>query len=461
MNVHQRSSHMRISPPRVAQKRKSLTVFGFSMREILLILIIAFPCMGTLFPLDSYLIPIGLNGIVAKTPFNTTLILTAILLYVFWLFAQDMPKALRALRRNWVIFVFILWAMITSRWAETPGTSFNRSGRSLVFTLYAVYFLEYIPYRRSLQILFLALGISAVFSLLMIAGYPALSLTTDERGAWRGAMQHKNGLGITVAIGFAVSILCAYLKIYPWKICAGLAVLSLLLLKLANSATAILALGFVLPVAVVILFVVNRTRHPLVTLFSATVAVVAVGGAVATSGIVFELLGREGTLTGRADIWTFAWGMIDENPFWGYGQGAWTFEWMKKLAYAECGWPIAHAHNAWIDFRFQLGVPGLALAILMWALATFNMLRLIAVRQAMPMILPMAVFMILTFRTYSETIIVDPALNDIFWFAFSYAAFAKLVAELPLRRPAQSSRPIRGYAMARERLATRGSLGEA
>ncbi|WP_161992674.1 O-antigen ligase family protein [Aureimonas leprariae] len=295
----------------------------------------------------------------------------------------------------------------------------------LVFSLYAIYLVEFIPLQRLLKMLFIALLISCVVSLAMIVAMPALSLTTDERGAWRGAMQHKNGLGVTVAFAFTISLICGYLKVYPLKYVVPLALLALLLLKLANSATAILALAVVTAVIVIILFVVNRTRSPIVTLAFAAAGVGILAVVVLSSGILFSILGREGTLTGRADIWGFAWGMIAENPIWGYGQGAWTFEWMKKLAYAELGWPIAHAHNAWIDFRFQLGLPGVTLAVLMWAVATINLLTLIAKRQALPIVLPMAVFLLLSFRSYSETIIVDPALNDMFWFAFAVASFAR------------------------------------
>ena len=45
----------------------------------------------------------------------------------------------------------------------------------LVFTLYAVYLVEFVPYRRVLQLLAMGLAVSCTISLLMIIAVPSLS----------------------------------------------------------------------------------------------------------------------------------------------------------------------------------------------------------------------------------------------------------------------------------------------
>ncbi len=60
--------------------------------------------------------------------------------------------------------------------------------------------------------------------------------------------------------------------------------------------------------------------------------------------------------------------MIDQNPFWGYGNGIWGTEYFKPIVLQELHWPAPHAHNAWIDFRLQLGMPGLCFAVAIWAI---------------------------------------------------------------------------------------------
>lgn len=434
MNFHQQTVRASYSE-RLVKRKKPITVFGYSIRELILIVIITFPCMGTFFPFDSYLGAKGLGAIIVKTPLNTTLILTVILSYVFWLYAQNIPKAMVALRRNWIVFLFILWAMVTASYSSEPGASFNRSGRLLVFALYGVYMMEYLPYRRAMQIFLICLSISVIISLFMILAVPSLSYVLDDaRGSWRGAMQHKNNLGVTVGICFVASILAFYTRLFDRRFCVAIAFISLILLKLANSATALGAMVVIVSLMAFMIFVVNRSRQPLVVLGTVLLAAAAIVPAVISSGIVFELLNRDASLTGRAEVWEFAHSMIDQSPFWGYGHGVWTTEWFRRLVLAELQWLAPHAHNAWLDFRLQLGLPGFLLAVCLWAMAALNCLRLVNARRVTSVTLPITIFAFLSIRSYSETVICDPSLNDMFWVAFFFAAFSRGAVELKASR---------------------------
>jgi hypothetical protein len=63
------------------------------------------------------------------------------------------------------------------------------------------------------------------------------------------------------------------------------------------------------------------------------------------------------------------------------------------------------------------------------------------------MALPIGIFLAQSFRSYTETIVVDPALNDMFWVAFAYASLAALPAMERARR--RTSAPTRPFAAVR------------
>lgn len=427
----------------IVQKSRGVSPFDLSVREILLVVIITFPVIGTMFPLDTYLAtaPGGLAGIIARSPLNTTVVLMIILAYVIWLFAQNLPRSLAALRRNWLLFVFLLWSFATSRWAADSGLSFNRTGRLLVFTLYAIYIVEFIPYRRSLQILGICLVVSCLASLALIAAVPSLSYTTDYRGAWRGAMMHKNIMGGMAAMTFFVVVTGWRIRLFKYSHMLGAAFLAILLLLLANSATALLSVFAISVMVWFLIYIVNRVRHPFMVLSF----VGLIGGVamifVLSSGIIFTLLGRDASLTGRAEVWEFTSYMIDQKPFWGWGNSTWSDPDFKVAVLQYLRWPSPNAHNGWLDFRLQLGLPGFVLAIAIWIVASLHIVYAIAKRRIHDVALPIAIFMSLSIRSYSETVVVDPSLNEMFWLAFSYASLVVLPTRERAKRRMHKPRP--------------------
>lgn len=418
---------------------------NFSFREIALIIFITFPVMGTLFPLDSYLSFAlgGVAGVVSKSPFNTTIVLGISLVFIVALYAQSPAKAGQALRANWLLFVFILWSFVTSRWAADSGYSFNRSGRMLVFALYAIYLINFIEYRRALQLLVVCLTISCLVSLLLIAVAPSLSYTVDFRGAWRGAMLHKNALGSTAAMTFLIAIAARRIRLFSGYYVAGLLVMSTLLLLLANSATALLSCFLVSGVLFFFSNVVNRVRHPFFMLFFTGFVGLGLAYLVVQSEILFTVLQRDASLTGRDDVWVLANYLIGQKPFWGWGMGAWGDANFQDFVLRELKWAAPHAHNAWLDIRLQLGLPGLVLAIAIWAVAVLHIFYAVAKRRLPEMALPIGIFLVQSIRTYSETIVVDPALNDMFWLAFAFASLTALPSMERKRRQAAASSPLR------------------
>ena len=79
--------------------------------------------------------------------------------------------------------------------------------------------------------------------------------------------------------------------------------------------------------------------------------------------LVFQMLGRDATLTGRTDIWLILVEYIEQRPVLGYGYGAfWAPDsapanWVRDMLQ----WDAPSAHNGWLEVTMALGLIGLAL----------------------------------------------------------------------------------------------------
>jgi len=144
----------------------------------------------------------------------------------------------------------------------------------------------------------------------------------------------------------------------PWLAVAGLA------LAFSRSATIIVALAVVVVVAFAVVLVrrANTARAKTVT-YSAILGtiVVAAVAAIVLQKQLLAALGKSEDFTGRFDIWATVIQLAQQRPVLGWG---WISQWVPWVAPFDNlvfrnGVRQLHAHNAWIDVWFQLGVVGL------------------------------------------------------------------------------------------------------
>jgi len=140
-------------------------------------------------------------------------------------------------------------------------------------------------------------------------------------------------------------------------LCFGLVVLS-------TSKTALLA-----SLAAISLFVVLRIFRRFPVLRIPVVYIVIAGAGVFASlmllapDFMFDLIGKDRTLTGRTDIWDAIVLSIKDKPYLGYGYGVY---WMDELGPSyyvrlQLQWGIPSAHNGWMETWLSIGVLGVAL----------------------------------------------------------------------------------------------------
>lgn len=435
--------------------RRPIASTGVIQRHInvgdaIIVLIIAFPLMGAFFPPETYFAAqdFGLEAAatVSHSSYFTTATLVFYLLLGYLAFATllDPHAMIRGILRNKTILLFVGYVLLTSSWSDLPGPSLNRGGRLLIISLYAVYLVEHYELPHLTRLLTRAGAIATAGSILAMILVPqfAYSHLSGYQDAWRGALPHKNALG-------ALAGLCVLISLYSLRIRANRPDLtwfvllgSLLLMVMARSATA----GAAVIAAVVLaagLQPINESRTTADKILLCCVAVLTLAGGMALLyllGDPLELFGRDATLTGRVQVWDVAWNVISMKPIWGYGHGFWgSGSAMVVDAWNRLGWATPHAHSTWIDLWLQLGLVGLALGILIWASALWSAGTLLLTSRVEGCVFWCAVLTTLAVRSMSETLFVDPGVEDMFWLVLASASLARMSAERVARLRARQN----------------------
>ena len=152
--------------------------------------------------------------------------------------------------------------------------------------------------------------------------------------------------------------------------------MSLATLLLTRAATVWVAIPIVIITLVFALWMRRlepAKRMPLY-IVGAVLLAASVSFAVFWRSILLGLLGKSGTLTGRTVIWEKVIALAEERPWFGWGWVSYWPTWVEpfKSLDTKVGLPVPHAHNAWLDVWFQVGIVGLLVFIPLVALTLWR-----------------------------------------------------------------------------------------
>lgn len=277
----------------------------------------------------------------------------------------------RLLIQNKWIWLYFLYCGVSIVWSDYPLISLKRLIKELGNPIMVLVILtDKRPYEaidsilRRLALLWLPL------SIVFFKYYPALGRqyheSTGEQFA-TGVGEQKNSLGILClicGIYFSWKYLVKNKEHFKWNwqenitdyVLIGLTVW---LLYLSQSATALACM-----VVAVSLFFVSRTkalaRKPdniIALLVSGSLLFFLLDVAFDVRNIIYEILGRDESLTTRVPIWEFLKGMVT-NPILGDGyQSFWSGERLKTI-WGFTGRTINQAHNGYLEQYLNLGYIG-------------------------------------------------------------------------------------------------------
>ena len=276
-----------------------------------------------------------------------------------------------------------------------------------------------------------ALALLAVCYLgIMLAPHLSVHLATDIQepqlaGNWRGAFGHKN-------VAASVMAMLVFLGIYIVRsgaLLSGGTVIGLASLFLFYSAgKSSLALTFVVLALTSLTGVVRAFWLRALMLLSPLVLLVLLSiGTVMSDGLaeIAKMLPLDSSFTGRTEIWTFALQSLQLRLPTGYGfEAFWGTDAIRNVPEGmEWAEYASHSHNGYLDTALSMGLPGLALLIVVLIIVPLRNFQA-ADRGGNNGPLTMALLRIWLFGLYLsslESFFLDRA--DPTWFTFLLAVF--------------------------------------
>ncbi len=202
---------------------------------------------------------------------------------------------------------------------------------------------------------------TSVYLIIPMTYFFAVTGGVDPGGAWHGAFVHKNVMGGFMAI--SILILVHLEDRFTWKV--GGIVLAMGLVVFSQSATALLMVGAAGATAVILRRVASLPhREATAYFFSVSTLVLLVLSVLAVQyATVVTGLGRDGSLTGRTEIWPSTWDMIQERPLIGWGPGVWIQQNADPARYigSQTGFNVGHSHNTFLEIWLLWGLVGVTL----------------------------------------------------------------------------------------------------
>lgn len=330
--------------------------------------------------------------------------------------------------RDPLLLALVGIALFSVLWSTVPTVTL-RGGVALIgTTLFGAYLAARFDFREQLRLLAWALGIGAALSVVVALSLPSYGVEFGSRGeAWNGIYHQKNVLGRLMALAAVVFLLALVGPRQRWLRWTGFGLAGALVV-LANSATSLVALVFLL--AVLPLYAALRGRYTLTVPFFIAVALgsgVLAVWLLSNSEAAFALLGRELTFTGRTDIWNAVLDRIWERPWLGYGYGGFWLGWEGESAEVLVVLPQnnvpTHAHNGFLDLWLDLGLLGLTLFVARLLLFLGRAVQHVRSTRSAEGLWPLAYLTILLF--YAPTYPIGLEQNNIWWVLY-------VAATLPL-----------------------------
>ena len=275
-----------------------------------------------------------------------------------------------------------------------------------VTVMAGVYFAIRPDWKQTLRYIGFGCAIAALVQLAVVILTPQTAIHQDvNAGAWRGIFFEKNALGAAAAGAGLIFVTLVHVdKAIRWFWVTSL-LLAVVLLIGARSTTSFIA--FSIPSMIYIVLAATKGR-PSLRLAVIYAGATSVGMAVFVSmffpDLLFDLVGKDATFTGRTEIWALATNSIAERPWTGFGYAAfWQEEYGPSFQVSsQLEWIVPNAHSTWLEQGLNSGIPGIIGLGVLTVWSFFRALHLIVRRE---IAVPFVILIQLVIVSFSESTI--------------------------------------------------------
>jgi hypothetical protein len=282
--------------------------------------------------------------------------------------SKRFDKILSLIRSEKYLSLFVLVCLLSALWSDYSLLSIKRSFQLFVIFLVIIEALVNIEPNVLMRQLKIVVSIYLFFNLFACRFIPAA--TDPMFGTWRGIEVQKNHLAQTsiYCLLSAVIFLSTDKKRLEKLYDSTLILISILLIYMTRSSTAILVLAMIFFIGLIFQlesifskFGFGRSLVGLIFLFILSFSLIFLFFSSEIFSLIPGYFGKDMTLSGRDDIWKFAWNDIEKKILLGYGFATyWIMGHPRLEIFADLfeGFKVNQAHNGFIEIMLQLGVVG-------------------------------------------------------------------------------------------------------
>ena len=351
----------------------------------------------------------------------------------FVLLAIRWKKTLGTISSNKFLWILMGIICFSYFWSVNPSQTLRFAIYAIGTTGFGLYLATRYTLPEQLQLLAWTYGLLLLLSILFAVGIPSYGLMGGvHEGAFRGVFTHKNQYGAFMAPGGVVFLLNAFQnKKYGW-IHWCLLILICITMVLSQSTT---ALGtFAVMLLLCIIYRIFRWRYEVMILAVLAVTMIGLAGLIYLAGYVgsdslLDLVGKDVTLSGRTDIWSYVWDQIQLRPWLGYGLAAFWNGYDGPSGYVQLAMRIAviYAHNGFLDIWLSLGLIGLSVFAIGFVTTTVQSLTLLRKTNTPEGFWPLLFLTYILLSNLTEGTISN--MNSSFWALYTAVSYSLVIAQ--------------------------------
>ncbi|MCP6758400.1 MAG: O-antigen ligase family protein [Fischerella sp. CENA71] len=357
--------------------------------------------------------------------FFVNYIVTFLLLVLRW---KKVVYVLSKDRYMWVLAGFVILSIF---WTANPSKSLSRIIAFTGTTMFGLYLATRYTMKEQLKLLAWTFGITIVSSFLFAVALPKFGIMGGiHAGKWRGIYNHKNVLGKYMALSTIIfCILATSLRKNRWLLWLGCS-LSILLLLLSTAKTSLI--NCIIVLAAFPAFGILKWN--LDFKIPGLLGIVAIGSSLyfwltSNAEAFLGSLGKDTTLTGRADLWPLVLHQIWTRPWFGYGFGGfWNgLEGESSELWYASGWTPPNAHNGFLDVWLQLGIFGLFLLAITFFATAIRALLYMPYAEKNTWLWPLLYLTYLVLASLGESSLMVQ--NDLFWVIYVAIVYTLIITD--------------------------------
>jgi exopolysaccharide production protein ExoQ len=295
---------------------------------------------------------------------------------VCMLFVARRRQAVRRLSKQMkLVTSFPILALLLFPLSQMASRTLSSASLLLATILLMYYIMSRYVFDELLE-LFLVLGTGTIVASIVFAlALPqyGLDMLGGHSTAWKGIFSAKNYLGDMAVFFLTIAVSYRGRTSFLRSVRISQIFFCLVAIAFSRAATA-----YLLTAIYIVYFVIMKTLHHfrkkdyfvlcVVLLGFLSVAAVLI---VTTPDLLFSVLGKDSTLTGRTGIWSAVIDSIVQRPLFGYGYAAFWLglEGESYRVILAVSWLLAQAQNGFLDVTLEMGVAGLTIVLLVFGFA--------------------------------------------------------------------------------------------